>query len=105
MPPAPIIPEYDTIKIIAHRPEDVGAVRAALSHLQLTWSLYNELGRPANLAEAIERQLGIVSSTVDRLTDLPPFTITVPLADEQAAAGAGAGAGRTAVPDPRASRY
>jgi hypothetical protein len=72
---------YDTVKIVAHRPEDVNAVRASLTHLQMVWSLYTSLNRPQNLADAIERQLEIVSRSVDRLSDLPPFTITVPVAD------------------------
>jgi DNA-binding MarR family transcriptional regulator len=53
-------------------------VRSSLAQLQLTWSLYRELGRPSNLAEALERQLTAVVGNVDRLADLPPFTITVP---------------------------
>ncbi|BEI91322.1 uncharacterized protein CcaverHIS019_0401420 [Cutaneotrichosporon cavernicola] len=77
--PAPPLPSYESIQVVAHRPEDIAAVRSSLAQLQLTWSLYRELGRPSNLAEALERQLGAVVGNVDRLADLPPFTITVPI--------------------------
>ncbi|BEJ14348.1 hypothetical protein CspHIS471_0401150 [Cutaneotrichosporon sp. HIS471] len=77
--PAPPLPSYESIQVIAHRPEDIAAVRSSLAQLQLTWSLYRELGRPSNLAEAFERQLCAVVGNVDRLADLPPFTITVPI--------------------------
>ncbi|GMK58806.1 hypothetical protein CspeluHIS016_0602480 [Cutaneotrichosporon spelunceum] len=75
---APPLPSYERIQVVAHRPEDIATVRSSLAQLQLTWSLYRELGRPSNLAEALERQLGAVVGNVDRLSDLPPFTITVP---------------------------
>lgn len=81
--PQDLGPVYESIKVIAHRPEDVTTIRAALSHMQLTWSLYMELGRPANLAEALERQMGVLSEAVDRLSDLPPFTITVPVRSDE----------------------
>ncbi|CAK9786918.1 unnamed protein product [Cutaneotrichosporon oleaginosum] len=71
-------PAYESIQVVAHRPEDIDAVRSALAQLQLTWSLYRELGRPSNLADALERQLSVVVGSVDLLADLPPFTITVP---------------------------
>jgi len=67
---------------MGHRAEDVDEARTALTHLQLTWKLYVQLGRPANLAEAIERQIEAVARAFEKLGGGTPFTITVPVMDE-----------------------
>lgn len=85
-PPAPLplppAPSYETIKIVATRSEDIAAVRASAAHLQLTWALYQELGRPGHLVEAVERQLDSLARSVNRLSGLPTSSIAVPIPEE-----------------------
>lgn len=75
----PPTPAYETIKIVATRVEDIAAVRASAAHLQLTWALYQELGRPGHLIEAVERQLDQLARSVNRLSGLPVSTFAVPV--------------------------
>lgn len=81
-PPLPPAPSYETIKIVATRSEDIAAVRASAAHLQLTWALYQELGRPGHLVDAVERQLDALARAVNRLSGLPTSSIAVPIPEE-----------------------
>lgn len=74
------MPAYETVQITPHRPEDLTSLRTTLAQLQLTWSLYRELGRPDNVAEALERQVAALGANVEKLGELPPFTVAVPSA-------------------------